>query len=343
MYEDHFGLTARPFQLTPDPAFWYDSATHSKAMAYLGYGLAQGEGFIVITGEIGAGKTTLVGHLLETLDRDALNPIQLVSTQVEGDDMLRLTAQALGIDTAGAAKAQLLAAIERGLHAVARGGRRTLLIVDEAQSLGASAIEELRMLSNFTSGGHALLQIVLVGQPEFRDMLAGEGALEQLRQRVIAIHHLEPMEREEIEPYIAHRLAHVGWKGRPDFTSEAAATLYTASGGIPRLVNQLAGRAMLHASIEHSDVIDAAMIEAVVADQASDAPAAAERPAEPRPVRLHLAPEPTPTHDPAMAVRLSELEERLREQDAALRRVLELLVDWAEGDARAPAMHGSAA
>lgn len=171
MYEDHFGLTGRPFQLTPDARFWYETATHRKAMAYLGYGIAQGEGFIVVTGDIGAGKTTLVGHLTGLLDPAALNVITIVSTTIAADDLLRVVATGLGVDPANLTKAQLLTAIERGLHAVKRSGRRTLLIVDEVQALPVDSLEELRMLSNFQAGGHALLQILLLGQPEFRERL----------------------------------------------------------------------------------------------------------------------------------------------------------------------------
>ena len=120
MYTDYYGLTDRPFQLTPDARYWFESRTHKKAMAYLGYGLAQGEGFIVITGEIGAGKSTLVAHLMATIDRERLNAISLVSTQVEGDDMLRLAAQGLGLETGGVAKAQLLDRIEQRLREEAR-------------------------------------------------------------------------------------------------------------------------------------------------------------------------------------------------------------------------------
>jgi len=189
MYMEQFGLTGQPFQLTPDARFWFDSRTHRKAMAYLGYGLAQGEGFIVVTGEIGAGKSTLVAHLMANVDRARLNAISLVSTQVEGDDMLRLVAQGLGVDTRAVEKARLLDAVEQRLEEEMRAGKRTLLVVDEAQNLPVSALEELRMLSNFQVGGRALLQTVLLGQPEFRDRLAGPG-LEQLRQRVIAPHDL---------------------------------------------------------------------------------------------------------------------------------------------------------
>ena len=171
MYSEHYGLTGKPFQLTPDPRFYFDSQTHRKAMAYLGYGIAQGEGFIVITGDIGAGKTTLVAHLMATIDRSLLTTIQIGSTQVDGEDMLRLTAQGLGLATEGLAKAQLIERIERALLTNVRAGKRTLLIIDEAQNLPLAALEELRMLSNFQSGGGALVQIFLLGQPEFRARL----------------------------------------------------------------------------------------------------------------------------------------------------------------------------
>src|SRR3954471_8129938 len=229
MFHDFYGLTGKPFQLTPDPAFYFRSVTHRKALSYLGYGLAQGEGFIVITGNVGAGKTTLVGHLMATVDRERLNVIKIVSTQIEADDLLRMVAGGLEVASAGMTKGQLLVAIERALHAMARTGRRTLLIVDEAQALPVSALEELRMLSNFQAGGHALLQIFLLGQPEFRERLHGSERLEQLRQRVIAMHHLDPMGAEEVEPYMVHRLSLVGWTGNPHFTPDAFRALHDAT------------------------------------------------------------------------------------------------------------------
>ncbi|WP_375403638.1 ExeA family protein [uncultured Sphingomonas sp.] len=340
MYDQHFGLTGRPFQLTPDPGFWFATGTHRKAMAYLGYGLAQGEGFIVVTGDIGAGKTTLMGHLLGDLDRTLLSPLTITSTAIEADDLLRIVATGLSVDPAGLAKAQLLTAIERGLHAVARTGRRMLLIVDEAQALPVSALEELRMLSNFQAGGgHALLQIVLLGQPEFRDRLQGSDRLEQLRQRVIAIHHLGPMSEDEVADYIAHRLSVVGWTGRPDFTVDAFPALFRASGGVPRRLNQLAGRVMLHAAMEGLELIDAAAVEAVAADLQADMAAPAPVADQVPEIRAELSraiPIRPAAPDADLIQRIAALEKRIELQDVALRRVLTLLVDWIEGDGASP-------
>lgn len=368
MYDDHYGLSGRPFQLTPDPAFWFDTATHRKAMAYLGYGLSQGEGFIVITGEPGTGKTTLLGHLMRTIDPARLNVIRIVTTQIEADDLLRMVASGLDVATDGLTKAQLLSGIERGLHNVARSGRRTLLVIDEAQSLPVGSIEELRMLSNFQAGGYALLQIFLLGQPEFRQRLHGSDRLEQLRQRVIAMHHLDPMDVEEVGPYVEHRLRVVGWTGKPSFSTEALATLHRWSGGIPRRLNQLASRVLLFGAIEGVDRFGAPDVENVIADLDGDglgsrsadaepvaaAPEIEARPmtpppppAAPRPIHLSVvegdhrpvaqaAPAPAAADNDALLARIASLEARLEHQDLALRRVLTLLVDWVEGEQRRP-------
>jgi general secretion pathway protein A len=343
MHTDHYGLSAPPFQLTPDPGFWFESGTHKKAMTYLGYGLAQGEGFIVVTGDIGAGKTTLTGHLMETIDPARVAAVKIVSTQVEGDDMLRLVAQGFDLPTEGVAKAQLLDRIERHLFDTGRGGRRALLVIDEAQALPTSALEELRMLSNFQSGGHALMQIFLLGQPEFRDRLASAPGLEQLRQRVIATHHLDPMEEPETRGYLEHRLKRVGWTGRPALTDGACKALHKASGGVPRKLNALATRALLMGAIDEADTIDEALVAQVVKDLAADMPQAKASVAQatsPEPV---LAPRAANADaaDPAIEARIAALESQLVEQEAALRRVLTLLIDWVERDApaiaRAPA------
>jgi putative secretion ATPase (PEP-CTERM system associated) len=332
MYSDHFGLAGRPFQLTPDPRFYFESATHRKAMAYLGYGLAQGEGFIVVTGEIGAGKTTLVGHLMETIDRNRVNAVKIVSTQVEGDDMLRMVAIALGVPVDGADKAQLLGRTENFISERARAGQRTLLIVDEAQNMPVSSLEELRMLSNFQTGGQSMLQIFLLGQPEFRDRLNNPEQLEQLRQRVIATHHLTAMQADEVGPYILHRMKLVGWAGTPAFDESAFVAVNNYSGGMPRKINNLMTRVLLMASLDQSAAIDGALVDAVIADLGNDQAVAGNV----EQGTLQLVEESARlAHDPQtldLAARVAMLETHVEEQGAALRRVLGLLVDWVEAD-----------
>jgi general secretion pathway protein A len=334
MYTDHYGLTAAPFQLTPDARFWFESGTHKKAMAYLGYGLAQNEGFIVVTGDIGAGKTTLVGHLMASIDPARLQAFKIVSTQVAGDDMLRLTAQAFGLPTEGVEKAQLLGRIERYLLDTGRSGRRTLLIVDEAQNLPTETLEELRMLSNFQSDGQALMQIFLLGQPEFRDRLNASPSLEQMRQRVIATHHLDPMAADETLPYIEHRLKLAGWTANPQFTADAAVALHKASGGVPRKLNTLASRTLLMGSIEGAEVIDAGLIARVLKDLGDETPKSVATPA---PASSDGVVVPVREDDSRLLdheARIAMLEAQIQEQEAALRRVLTLLVDWVERDER---------
>ncbi len=202
MYEDFYSLSGKPFQLSPDPAFFFGSKGHTSAFSYLKYGVYQGEGFLVITGEVGAGKTTLVRALLEELDVKTIVAAQIVSTQLEADDLLRSVAKAFGIRVPQDDKASLLAAIEAFLLMLFQQNKRALLIIDEAQNLNPGSIEELRMLSNFQCGDQALLQSFLVGQPELRNLMRSP-AMEQFRQRVIASYHLGPL--DEIETHGLHR------------------------------------------------------------------------------------------------------------------------------------------
>jgi putative secretion ATPase (PEP-CTERM system associated) len=244
MYESFYGLTGKPFQLNPDPAFFFGSKGHSSAYSYLKYGVFQGEGFIVITGEIGAGKTTLVRTLLAELDPRKVIAVQLVSTQLDADDLLRSVATAFGLPVKGVDKSHLLATLEAFLTSLITEHKRALLIVDEAQNLTPRAMEELRMLSNFQLGDRALLQSFLVGQPELRNLLR-EPYMQQLRQRVIASYHLGPIDREETRAYIEHRLHRVGWKNDPVIEAAVFDTIYAATGGVPRKINTLCNRLLL--------------------------------------------------------------------------------------------------
>ncbi|MBU1235262.1 MAG: XrtA-associated ATPase [Gammaproteobacteria bacterium] len=244
MYEEYYGLTEKPFQSNPDPSFYFGSRQHRRAMAYLEYGLHRNEGFIVITGEIGAGKTTLVRSLLSKLDPEKFIAAHLVSTQLDADNALRLVASGFGVPTSAETKADLLVALEAFLVNVYRGGKRCLLVVDEAQNLSMQAVEELRMLSNFQLNTHALLQSFLVGQPEFRYTLQSP-QLTQLRQRVIAACHIGPMDAKETQAYIEHRLTHCGWTDSPSFSADAFPAIYESSGGIPRRINAVCDRLLL--------------------------------------------------------------------------------------------------
>ena len=259
MYESHFGLTGSPFQLNPDPAFFYDSRGHSHALAYLKFGAHQGEGFIVVTGEIGAGKTTIVRTLLEELDATKVVAAQIVSTQLAAGELLRAILIAFGVPMAGDSKAHLISTLEAFLTSLAVQGKRALLIVDEAQNLGRESIEELRMLSNFQIGTHSLLQSFLVGQPELRNLLKSK-AMEQLRQRVSASCHLTPLDCEDTRKYIEHRLHHVGWAGNPEFSIAAYEKIHAWTAGVPRRINRLCNRLLLAAYLQDRTGITEAMV-----------------------------------------------------------------------------------
>jgi general secretion pathway protein A len=244
MYESFYGFSHKPFQLNPDPSFYYGSRQHQRAMAFLDYGLHQNEGFIVITGEIGAGKTTLVRSLLRNLNSDEVVAANLVSTQLDANDTLKMVAAAFGVRVKDMDKAQVLLSLEAFLASVAHEGKRCLLIVDEAQNLTAQAVEELRMLSNFQLDTHALLQSFLVGQPEFRQMLESPD-MQQLRQRVIAACHVGSMDQDETQGYVEHRLKCVGWKESPQFDADVFPAIFKASGGVPRRINSICDRLLL--------------------------------------------------------------------------------------------------
>lgn len=265
MFESFFGLRAPPFQLSPDPGFFYSSSGHGNALAYMKFGAYQGEGFIVVTGEIGAGKTTLVRTLLEGLDPQRLVAAQIVSTQLDAGDLLRAICTAFGVPVKGDSKAHWLATLEAFLTAVAVSDRRALLVVDEAQNLGIREVEELRMLSNFQLGNQALLQSFLVGQPELRRMLQ-TSSMEQLRQRVIASCHLGPLRADEVRPYVEHRLSHVASSVEPIFEAGAFAEIFHQTDGIPRRINLLCTRAMLAAFLQSRRTISAADVTATARD-----------------------------------------------------------------------------
>ena len=284
----------------------------------------------MITGEVGAGKSTLVAHMMASIDPMQVTVAQVVTSRLNEDEIIHVVAQSFGLDIEGHDKASALGAIESFLHDEARAGRRCLLVVDESQNLSVQALEELRMLSNFQLGSHPLLQTLLLGQPEFRATLQTHGDLEQLRQRVIAAHHLEPMQKGEIEPYIVHRLEKVGWSGNPAFDQRVFTELFEASGGIPRRVNQIANRLLLLGAVEERSRIDSAMLKAVLDEMDGERafPAAAPKPmvnAEPQ--DYHATPMPAPLATRSIDPQV--FEDMLAERDAQIAELQQAVVELA--------------
>jgi general secretion pathway protein A len=265
MYAEFYGLTAQPFQLTPDARFFFESTVHRQAMAYLVYGLHHAEGFIIITGEVGAGKTILVENLLSTIDRSSFVTAKIVTTQLAGDDLLHMVAAGFGIAKEGLAKGPLLQRISEFSLAQHRNGKRVLLIVDEAQNLSFEALEELRMLSNIFFERTMALQSFLLGQPQFRATL-GSPRLEQLRQRVTAAYHLGPLGEGESRAYVEHRLRRADWKGDPHFTEDCFPLIHQRTGGVPRQINTLCSRLLLFGFLEELHTLTANAVEKVAND-----------------------------------------------------------------------------
>ena len=269
--ETFYGLSGRPFSLSPDPAFFFASKVHRRVLAYLEYGVYRAEGFIVVTGEVGAGKTTLVRKLVGGLDPARVVGAQLVSTQLDGEETLRMVLAAFGLRATSRSKALLLIRFERFLKACAEEGKRALLVVDEAQNLGCGALEELRMLSNFQVTDRSLMQTFLVGQPEFRDTMSGDG-LTQLRQRVVAACHLAALDASETRAYIEHRLAKVDWHGDPSFDNEAIGEIHAFTGGVPRRINTLCERLLLLGFIEEKRALGLTEVREVITEIQSEMP-----------------------------------------------------------------------
>jgi general secretion pathway protein A len=263
MYEEYFGFTAKPFQLVPDPGFFFGSRGHKRAMAYLNYGLHQAEGFIVITGEVGAGKTTLIRNVLNSLSDQQIVATQIVSSQLNENDLLRTVALGFGLTLTRDSKADILIALSTYFESLLNEGKRALLIVDETQNLSPRAIEELRMLSNFQSGSKSLLQSFLVGQPEFREVMQ-RPEMKQLKQRVIASFHLGPLDKGETRQYIEHRLQKVGWnQSRLRFEEAAFEKIAEASNGIPRRINTLCDRLLLATFLAEQQTVTVATVDEI--------------------------------------------------------------------------------
>jgi len=321
VYEKFYNLTAMPFQLTPDSRFFFGSRGHSKAIAHLNYGLAQGEGFIIITGEVGAGKTTLVEWLRSQMDASSYVVARVNTTQVSEEDLFRLAMAGFGLADEGLAKAALLHRFEGVLRENQLAGRRCLLIVDEAQNLSIPALEELRMLSNITVDGRTSLQTILLGQPQFRRILASPN-LDQLRQRVLTSYHLGPLGQEETRAYIEHRMNAVGWSNDPHWDDEAFTAVFSHTGGIPRRINRLCSRVLLYGVLEETHHITAAIVDMTAIELAQDLEGVRQDMADAKdPDMMGL--EHTDTSD--LANRVAALEQQMSQRERVFKRLTQML------------------
>ena len=268
MYESHFGLSGKPFKLSPDPTFFYGSPHHSKAISYLRYGLESGEGFIVITGPVGTGKTTIARSLLSSLD-DSITAIQLVTTHLSPDALINMIASNFGLQVEGLGKAETLKRLEGFLHSLHRQGKRALLVIDEAQNLPSETIEELRMLSNFQIDDKPLIQSFLLGQEELKPIIELP-EMEQFRQRIIASCHLETLNTEQTREYILHRLSVVGWNHHPELADPIFQIISQYTGGVPRKINIFMDRLFLYAFMENVTTIDEAAVRSVMDEMGTE-------------------------------------------------------------------------
>ena len=337
VYDKFYGLSAPPFLLTPDTRFFFGSSNHQRAITHLVYGLDQREGFIVITGEVGAGKTMLVERLWLQLNRDAYAVSKVVTTQVSGDDLLRLIMDGFGMNVVpGTEKSILLRRFENMVREQRTAGRRCVLVVDEVQNLSFAALEELRMLSNLAIDGKASVQTILLGQPQFRPILASRDA-EQLRQRVLASFHLGPLSEEETRLYIEHRLKTVGWTGNPAWEDAAFAAVFRHTGGTPRRINTLCSRVLQFGALDERTTIVEQMIDEVAEEMAEGlnggaSPARAQtEPEEPEIGRR--PPAPTGTGPEDIIRRIEALEAASARQDRIFQRIVKLLAAAVEKDA----------
>lgn len=317
MFDNFYGFGGRPFQLTPDATFYFKSRSHRKALECLGNGLARGAGFVVITGAAGTGKSMLAAHVMATIDRQRQTAARIMATPMPAGKMMRAVALAFGLGPCGPGKGDALRAIEALARAEDHAGRGCLLVVDEAQHLTAGALEDLRLLSGVRRDGRCLLPILLLG-----GAVPGGAA----RRRGVAAHHVQPMEPDEIEAYVCHRLRLVGWCGLPSFDPGVFDGMAVATGGVPRRINQIANRLLILGAVEQAGHMDAVMLARVLADLSSDGALATFGRG---PVGSAA---PAPEALTALMRRIDAIESRLAEQDHALRHTLAMLTKWIERD-----------
>lgn len=264
LYADFFGLKERPFTLLPDPSFIFWSAQHKRAFSVLEFGILSRAPITLVTGEIGAGKTTLIQELLQEIDEDVT--IGLISNAQGGrGELIQWILNALGIPVApNSSYVEMFQSLQNFLIDEYASGRRVILIIDEAQNLSEEGLEEIRMLTNINSNKDELIQLILVGQPELRDMVKRPG-MQQLAQRIAAAFHLTAMDAATVRHYISHRLVRAGGTGA-EFSPEACDLVYRETRGVPRLVNQLCDFAMLYAWTSEAETVTPDVVQCVIDD-----------------------------------------------------------------------------
>ncbi len=335
MYESYYKLSGKPFQLAPDPFFFFGSSTHKRALAYLKYGLSQGEGFIVVTGDVGTGKSTLVRTLFGSLEgKDDVVAAELINTQLDSTDILRMVAATFGLAHKENEKSSLLKNLENFFIARCKEGKRCMLVVDEAQNLPFETIEELRMLSNLYYKGKTLLQIFLLGQSEFREHLR-DPALEQVRQRVTASYHLAHLDVEETQAYIEHRLKKVDWQDNPSFTAESFKLIYDFTGGVPRKINTTCDRLLLFGFLEEKSRIDGDIVKTVTSEITEENDAGKEAAAKSMtPIKKAVD---LPSDASVLEVKVHQLEQQMqdlrkqfRKEREFMRKIVQISLDFSD-------------
>jgi general secretion pathway protein A len=263
MYAEFYGLRALPFQLTPDSRLFYPSQMHRGALAYLTYGLRKSEGFVLITGDVGTGKTMLVDYLLSVIDTRRYLTSKIVTTQAQPEDLIRMVASGFGLDPAGHQKSTVIRQLEAFFVAARRRKLIPLIVVDEVHNLPRASLEELRMMSNYRCADAPLVQTILLGQTQFREALAN-GALEQVKQRVVASSHLRPLSAGDTRGYVEHRLRAVGWADDPAIDPGVFSLVYEETHGIRRRINTVFDRLMLLGYVEERHDLGIDLFEIVM-------------------------------------------------------------------------------
>lgn len=262
MYNAFYGFSEAPFNITPNSRFFFESTKHKEALSTLMYAIQQRKGFVVVTGDIGSGKTTVCRTLLNQLDSSTATAL-ITNTHLSGKDLLCAILDDLEVEYSSGSKARLLSQLNQYLIEQLRNDRNVVVIIDEAQNLAPSVLEEVRMLSNLETENEKLIQILFLGQPELKKKLAMP-RLEQLRQRIAVYFHLTPLDRDDTKRYIRHRLNVASDSGKQFFTDEALELIYQFTRGVPRLVNQLCDSALLSGYVFGTTLIDEKMIQEVI-------------------------------------------------------------------------------